>query len=171
MAPKGSPVIERSGRIKSQFSYSPLKYLENERLAALLAFAFIVPFSVLLQGCGAAPGKVAPSSAQTVPSASLQPSSANIQIWQNVQFSVASTEDAGCTWQSSQPSVLASLGDGQFQGNQTGTAEVSVTCGSATATATVSVAPQQPSGPITITSGGTYSGNWTSTSPNTPAVT
>jgi hypothetical protein len=192
MAPKGLPVIDRTRNILEQFRNRPYKHQElrhssetreaipsdlartsrySRRLTILFASALIVPVSVMLQGCGAAPSKVAPSSQQTVPSASLEPSSANIQVWQNVQFSVASTEDAGCTWQSSQPSVLASLGDGQFQGNQTGTAQVSVTCGSASATATVSVAPQQPSGPITITSGGTYSGNWTSTSPNTPAVT
>jgi hypothetical protein len=30
---------------------------------------------------------------------------------------------------------------------------------------------QQPSGPIVITAGGTYSGNWNSTDPSTPAVT
>ena len=29
----------------------------------------------------------------------------------------------------------------------------------------------QWSGPLTITQGGTYSGNWRSTDPNTPAVT
>jgi hypothetical protein len=173
MAPKGMPVIESSSRIESHFGNRLLKYLENERrLTALFAFAFIVPFSVVLQGCGAAVSKSVPNSTESSPSTSLQPSSASIQIWQNVQFSVAGgSQDAVCTWQSSQPAVLASLGNGEFQGSQTGTAQVSVTCGAETATATVSIAAQQSSGPIVITSGGTYSGNWTSTDPNTPAVT
>ena len=103
---------------------------------------------------------------------SLRPSTANIQAWENVQFSVAGeSADTGCSWQTSQPTVLASLGDGSFQGGQAGTAQVSVTCGASTANATVVVTAQKPAGPITITSGGTYSGTWSSSDPKTPAVT
>jgi hypothetical protein len=88
-----------------------------------------------------------------------------------MQFTVAG-EAAGeeCAWQSSQPSILSSLGNGQFQASQSGTAQVSVTCGSTSSTANVVVTAQQPAGPIEITSGGTYSGNWNSTDPSTPAV-
>lgn len=134
----------------------------------------ILPALVLLQGCsGSMTTAAVPSSQSTpTPTMSLSPSTASIQAWQELQFSVSgdSTGDS-CTWQSSQPSVLSSLGSGQFQGGTAGTAKVTVNCGSSTATATVTVTAQQLSGPIQITSGGTYSGNWTSTDPNTAAVT
>jgi hypothetical protein len=59
----------------------------------------------------------------------------------------------------------------QFQGQQAGNATVSVTCGAQSAQALVTVTPQAASGPITISSGGAYSGSWTSNDPNTPAIT
>lgn len=134
----------------------------------------LLPILFLLQGCSGAISTAAVQSSQSTTSSTtaLSPSTASIQAWQDLQFSV-SGDAAGeqCTWQSSQPSVLTSLGGGQFQGAQAGTAQVSVTCGSSTATASVTVTAQQASGPIEITSGGTYSGNWTSNDPNTPAVT
>jgi hypothetical protein len=139
-------------------------------------FALTAPFlvlicTILLQGC-ASVSSVALSASSQSAGAALNPSSASIQTWQTLQFSVtgsASTSD--CTWTSSQPSVLASLGGGQFQGTQTGSANVSVTCGSSTASANVVVSAQQQSAPITITKGGTYSGNWVSNDPSTPAIT
>ena len=126
-----------------------------------------------LMGCSASPSASTKSSqAQPAPSVSVQPSSASIQVWQNLQFSVSGeTTGASCTWQSAQPTILASLGGGQFQGGQAGNTQVTVTCGDVSATASVSVSVQQPSGPIVITAGGTYSGNWNSTDPSTPAVT
>jgi len=51
-------------------------------------------------------------------------------------------------------------------GNSSGQASVQVT----TAACSISPSPSTSSGPITITTGGTYSGNWTSTT-STPAVT
>lgn len=134
----------------------------------------ILPVLFLVQGCSGSMSTAAVQSSQSTATTSttLSPSTASIQAWQQLQFSV-SGDGAGqeCTWQSSQPSVLTSLGGGQFQGTAAGTAQVSVNCGSSTATASVTVTPQQASGPIQITSGGTYSGNWTSTDPKTPAVT
>jgi hypothetical protein len=140
-----------------------------------VALVFSVLSAILLiQGCGGSATQSAFQSSQSTSTATttLSPSTASIQAWQEVQFSI-SGDGAGeqCTWQSSQPSVLQSLGDGQFQGTQTGSAQVTVNCGSSSATASVTVTAQQASGPIVITSGGTYSGNWSSTDPNTPAVT
>lgn len=63
------------------------------------------------------------------------------------------------------------MGDETFQGQQVGNVSVSVTCGSQSAQALVTVIPQAVSGPITITSGGTYSGSWDSEDPKTAAVT
>ena len=128
---------------------------------------------IALMGCSASPSAPANSSqTQPAPSVSVQPSSASIQVWQSLQFSVSgNTTDASCTWQSAQPTILENLGNGQFQGSQAGNTQVTVTCGSVSATASVSVSVQQPSGPIVITAGGTYSGNWNSTDPSTLAVT
>ena len=148
-----------------KFTFSPTQ--------VVLASAML-PVLFLLQGCGGSAATAAIQSNQSNPTATttLSPSTASIQAWQELQFSV-SGDDAGaqCTWQSSQPSVLSSLGNGQFQGAQAGTAQVTVHCGASSATASVTVTAQQASGPIVITSGGTYSGNWTSTDPSTAAVT
>lgn len=137
---------------------------------SLLAFLFIAAASLALQGCaGGSASSLTPSGTKTA----LTPSSASIQVWQSQQFSAtgASGDTASCVWASSDSSILTSLGSGQFQGAQTGSARVTVTCGSSTASASVVVSAQQQSGPITITSGGTYSGNWVSDDASTPAVT
>jgi hypothetical protein len=102
----------------------------------------------------------------------LSPASATIQTWQTIQFSLSGqSSDAACVWTSSSTAILPSIADQTFQGQQTGNATVSVTCGSQSAQAVIAVIPQAASGPITITSGGTYSGNWNSNDAKTPAVT
>jgi hypothetical protein len=61
-----------------------------------------------------------------------------------------------------------------YTGVSAGTATLTASApGSPTATASVAVAtiPGTFAGPLTITKGGTYSGNWKSTDPNVPAVT
>ncbi len=142
------------------------------RLACALAVLFLFPTLVLLQGCGVSPRAVASTAAKQPAGPTIAPATANVQVWQSLQFTVSgSGENQNCTWTSSQPSILTSLGAGQFQGTQTGTASVSVTCDGASATANVVVDAQPQSGPIQITAGGTYSGDWTSTDPSTPAVT
>jgi hypothetical protein len=103
---------------------------------------------------------------------SLSPSNTTIQAWQTIQFSLTGqTADTSCAWSSSNSSILPPVGDEEFQGRQTGNATVSVACGNQAAQALVEVIPQAASGPIEITSGGTYSGNWNSSDPATPAVT
>lgn len=146
----------------------------NSRLQVLQLILAVVLPALLIQGCSQSSmtASTAAAATQATPSISISPSTASVQLYQNLQFS-PSGEASGdaCTWQSSQSSILANLGNGQFQGVQQGNAQVSVTCGSASATASVVVSAQQASGPITITAGGTYSGNWNSTDPSTPAVT
>lgn len=143
------------------------------RVAFFVLLVVLFAACVALIGCGGSQSASASSaSASTTPSISISPTSASIQTWQGLQFSVSGeAPSASCTWQSAQPAILANLGNGQFQGSQPGSVQVTVTCGSASATASVSVSVQQPSGPIVITSGGTYSGNWNSTDPKTAAVT
>jgi hypothetical protein len=159
--------------VAEQVSISKVGFLSNQyhRLIAGLIFLALVPTAVLIQGCGGSAPMAGTQTKPATPTATLAPSSASIQEWQSVQFTV-SGEAAGeqCTWQSSQPSILVSLGSGQFQGAQSGTAQVTVTCGSTSSSASVVVSPQQAAAPIEITSGGTYSGNWNSTDPSTPAV-
>lgn len=143
------------------------------RLFQLLILTLaLVPAFLFMQGCGGAAPSAA-AAASTQPSGpSIAPTTANIQVWQTYQFSVSGPNaGASCTWATSDASILSSLGGGEFQGMQTGTAKVTVTCDGASANASVVIAAQQQSGPIQITSGGTYSGNWTSNDPATPAVT
>ncbi|MDR3737815.1 MAG: hypothetical protein P4L40_02235, partial [Terracidiphilus sp.] len=149
---------------------SQLQRVRRSTFAAL-ALAIVLPASVLIQGCGSSSGVSLSASSQASTSATLNPTSASVQVWQNLQFSVSGAETTSCSWSTSAPATLSSIGNGEFQATQTGTAKVTVTCGSSTATANVVVSAQQQSAPITITSGGTYSGNWVSNDPSTPAVT
>jgi hypothetical protein len=141
------------------------------RFGVACLFASALPLLVVLQGCGGVSSASAGTASKATPAISVQPASASIQMWQGLQLSVSGAPaDAACTWQAAQSSILANLGNGQFQGGQQGTTQVTVSCGTETAVANVAVTAQQSSGPIKITSGGTYSGNWKSTDPNTPAV-
>ncbi len=150
------------------------------RCAAACLFA--LPFAPLffLAGCtaslatGTAAANPVPVSSPAPPPnpLSLTPASAAIQAWQTIQFTLTGADNAAaCTWSTSNASILASIGQEEFQGQQPGNATVSAACGALTAQAAVTVIPQAVSGPVVITSGGTYSGNWNSDSPNTPAVT
>lgn len=153
-----------SHKIRSESRVTPLTL----SISAMV----LLPAFVLMQGCTSGPGTGLSSASKPASGPTIAPTTANIQIWQSLQFSVSgATQNVNCTWTSSQPAILASLGNGQFQGAETGTANVSVTCDGSTATASVVVAAQQQSGPIQITTGGTYSGNWSSTDPSKPAVT
>ncbi len=142
------------------------------RLGMICLFTAALPIVVMLQGCGGASRAAASPASETTPTISVQPASASIQQWQNLQLTVSGAEaGTACTWQAAQSSILSSLGNGQFQGSQQGSTQVTVSCGAETAVANVTVSAQVASGPIKITSGGTYSGNWSSSDPSTPAVT
>jgi hypothetical protein len=158
-----------------------------------LTAALIVPLCLLLLlfclGCNASlatlasvstPAPVpAPVSAPTPSPAplTLAPASATIQAWQTIQLTLSGADNpAACTWTTSSSTILfpvglPSAGDAEFEGQQVGSANVSVACGAQTAQAAIAVIPQAASGPIRITSGGTYSGIWNSDDPTTPAVT
>ena len=69
----------------------------------------------------------------------MQPTSANIQAWQNLQISISGAADStGYTWQASQPTILANLGNGEFPEAERDGTEVG-NCGESLATATVVV--------------------------------
>ena len=102
----------------------------------------------------------------------LSPASTTVQAGQTIQFSLSGqSSDPTCTWTTSSATILAPIGELEFQGEQVGNATVSVSCGTQSVQAVVAVIPQAASGPIIITTGGTYSGTWNSDDPATPAVT
>jgi hypothetical protein len=77
------------------------------------------------------------------------------------------------TWSSADPRVVnVSLG-GVASGSATGNVIITASFEGRTATATISssIGNIEWSGPLTITKGGTYSGNWRSINPQTAAVT
>jgi hypothetical protein len=67
--------------------------------------------------------------------------------------------------------VLSSKGNGEFVGSGVGSSPVTATCGGDIISASALVSPTANPSAIRITSGGTYSGNWSSTDPKVPAVT
>jgi hypothetical protein len=135
-------------------------------------------FGLLLSSLLAQP---AMSCAQTVTSLSISPSQPSVALGATTQLTVAAgysdgstrTISSGVTWSSADPRVVSVSGSGLLSGSATGTVAVSANFQGQSATAAVnsSIGNVQWSGPITITQGGTYSGNWKSTSPGTAAVT
>ena len=102
---------------------------------------------------------------------SIAPASATLQQWQTVQFTLSgAASSVSCAWISSDANVLLPLGGESFQSRHVGSATISAICDTQAAQATIAVIPQAVSGPIKITSGGTYSGNWNSDDPNTPSL-
>jgi hypothetical protein len=151
-----------------------------------LATALFAPICLLVLllclGCNASLATLASVSAPVPVSApistpapdplTLAPASATLQAWQTIQFTLGGADNpAACSWSTSSSSILPSVGNAEYEGQQTGNAAVSVVCGTQTAQAAIAVIPQAASGPIQITSGGSYSGNWNSDDPSTPAVT
>jgi hypothetical protein len=180
--PLRPPALPHSpcARPRTQVAAYPATHLAAASPLLLLLFPLLlVPF-LFIAGCTASLATIAAASGPTPVSApvpppnllSLAPASATIQAWQTIQFTLTGADDPGaCVWSTSSSSVLSPAGDDQFQGQQAGNATVSVACGALTAQAAVTVVPQAASGPIVISSGGTYSGNWNSDDPDTPALT
>jgi hypothetical protein len=125
-------------------------------------------------GCGSS--QATPGSGKQV-SAVLQltPSAVNVSVGASVSFHPLSEENAvpnaNCVWSAADPTVLASKGNGDFAAMAPGSSAVTATCGGSTASASVLVATVSNPSAIKITSGGVYSGNWSSKDPSVPAVT
>ncbi len=123
----------------------------------------------------------APGHAQTVGSISISPGQPSVVIGGTTQLTATAAYSNGSTtnvsgsvtWSSSDPRMVNVSSKGVASGFATGNAVITATYQGKTATATVasSIGNIQWSGPINITQGGTYSGNWKSTNPNTAAVT
>ena len=148
------------------------------RVASGGTFACLLHLSVLvlLVLLVAAPGQ-----GQTVSSISITPSQPTVVIGGTTQLTATATWSNGSTsnvsgsvtWSSSDPRMVNVSSNGVASGFATGNVAVTATYQGHSATATVasSIGNIEWSGPINITQGGTYSGNWKSTNPNTAAVT
>jgi hypothetical protein len=119
--------------------------------------------------------------AQTVSSLAISPSQPAVTIGGTTQLSVTATYSNGSssnvssnvTWSSADPRLVSISGNGVVFGIASGNVGITASYQGYTASTSVtsSLGNIEWSGPVTITKGGTYSGNWKSTSPNTPAVT
>ena len=140
--------------------------------ACLLRLSVLVLLTLLV----AAPGQ-----GQTLSSISISPSEPTVVIGGTTQLTATANYSNGSTtnvsgnvtWSSSDPRMVNVSSSGVASGFATGNVAVTATYQGHSATTTVasSIGNIQWSGPITITQGGTYSGNWKSTNPNTAAVT
>ncbi len=121
------------------------------------------------------------SRAQSVTSLSISPAQSSVDIGGTKQLTVTATYSNGIsknvtsdvTWHSGDARMVSVSGSGVASGIATG--NVAITAGyqghTASALVSSSIGDIQWSGPLTITQGGTYSGNWRSTNAYTPAVT
>jgi Bacterial Ig-like domain (group 2) len=122
-------------------------------------------------------GVVAPA----LESVAIVPSQPDVAIGSATQLKAIATFDDGSTkdvtadfaWTSSDPRTVATSSSGVLAGLASGKALISGSYQShqASVAASSALGDIQWSGPIVITRGGTYSGNWQSNDPRTPAVT
>jgi hypothetical protein len=121
------------------------------------------------------------SQAQSLSSLSISPNQPSVVIGGTTQLTATATYSdgssdnvsSGVAWSSADPRVVSVSGSGVASGSATGNVAITARYKGQTASTTISssMGNIQWSGPLTITQGGTYSGNWKSTDPNTPAVT
>jgi hypothetical protein len=119
--------------------------------------------------------------APSLTSLSISPNQPTVVIGGTTQLTATATYSDGSSnnvsssvaWSSADPRMASVSGSGVASGSATG--NVAITAGyqgqTASTTISSSMGNIQWSGPLTITQGGTYSGNWKSTNPSTPAVT
>ncbi len=147
----------------------------HKRMALLSSVLLACSSVVLSVGCGSSKGSLAPSGKAVQGVLQLSPATVNLLQGDSVSF--APVEDAiaislsRCIWQAADTAVLSSKGDGEFVGVGVGSSSVTATCDGNSASATVLVSSASDPNAIKITSGGIYSGNWSSMNPQVPAVT
>jgi Chitobiase/beta-hexosaminidase C-terminal domain/Bacterial Ig-like domain (group 2) len=114
-------------------------------------------------------------------SVAIVPAQPVVAIGSTTQLKAVATFDDGSTkdvtaafaWNSSDPRTVGTSSTGLLAGLASGKAIISGSYqgNQATVSASSAIGELQWSGPIVITQGGTYSGNWQSNDPKTPAVT
>jgi hypothetical protein len=145
-----------------------------ERQTKTSAFACLL---LLLSGFFQASG----GHAQSFTSLAIAPAQPTVNIGGTTQLTATATYSDGSSnnvsssaaWSSADPRVVNVSSSGVASGSATGSVVITASYQGQIASATISssIGSIQWSGPLTITQGGTYSGNWKSTDPNTPAVT
>jgi hypothetical protein len=143
------------------------------RMPNPLCFGLLLVFAGLL--------RPSQSEMQSLTALSISPSQPTVAIGNATQLAATATYADGSSndvsgsvrWSSSDARVVSISGSGVASGSATGNAAITASYQGQTATAIVasSIGNIQWSGPVTITQGGTYSGNWQSTDPQTAAVT
>ena len=121
------------------------------------------------------------SGAQSLTTLSISPGQPTVRIGSTTHLLAMATYADGSShdvsgnvsWTSADPRMVSVSGNGVASGFATGLAAITASYQGKKATAIVasSIGDIQWSGPLTITHGGTYSGNWKSTDPQTSAVT
>jgi hypothetical protein len=122
-----------------------------------------------------------PSEGQSLTALSISPSQPTVGIGGTTQLAAIATHADGSStdvsgnvsWSAADPQVVSVSGSGVASGFATGIGAITASYQGLTATAIVasSIGNIQFSGPLTITQGGTYSGNWKSIDPQISAVT
>jgi hypothetical protein len=118
---------------------------------------------------------------QILTSLSISPNQAEVDIGGTTQLTATAEYSDGSSnnvssnviWSSTDARVVSVSGSGAASGIASGNVVITASYQGQTGSALLSssIGNIQWSGPLTITQGGTYSGNWKSTDPNTPAVT
>ena len=121
------------------------------------------------------------SQAQSLTSLAIAPSQPKVGIGSTTQLTATAKYSDGssdnvtrsATWSSADPRVVNVFGDGVASGSATGNVVITASFQGRSATTIISssIGNIEWSGPLTITKGGTYSGNWKSTNPGIAAVT
>ena len=141
----------------------------------LLSSALLLCSSFISVGCGTSKGSQAPSGKTILSVLHLSPSVVNLPQGDSVRFVLAedavTISPAHCAWQAADTTILSSKGNGEFVAMGIGSSLVTVTCDGSSTSSSVLVSPASNPSAIRITSGGTYSGNWSSVDPTVPAVT
>ena len=142
----------------------------RNRFAALACFLLLAGFF-----------HASPAHAQSFTSLAIAPAQPTVNIGATTQLTATATNSDGSSsnvsssvaWSSADPRVVNVSSSGIASGSATGSVVITASYQGQTASATISssIGSVQWSGPLTITKGGTYSGNWKSTDPHTPAVT
>jgi hypothetical protein len=141
----------------------------------LLPWLIVACSTFISSGCGSGFEENQKVPGRQIQGLQLYPATVNLVQGNGVRFEL--NTNAGqipasqCTWTAGTSAILASKGNGEFVGTGVGSSSVTATCNGMSASSSVLVSPISNPMAITITSGGTYSGTWSSIDPEVPAVT
>ncbi len=170
LAPTPRPCCARPKSVRTMQHSNPSSFFRRKG-------ARIWPL-LLLAGAVLPP---AGSHAQTLSSLSISPGQPTVDIGSTTQLTATAKYSngsstnltSGVTWSSTDLRLVSISASGVASGKATATVSITATYQGKSATTAISssVGNITWSAPLTITKGGTYSGNWKSTSPTVPAVT